>query len=158
MKIQALGYAVVTACMMLIASVESGYARDSSLAQRIDAEQLSNRASVSTNPLLKQSELTEIIDIQVLDADDGGSTIVLTTPSEEISQPFTIINGDTFTAEIENAVLSLPLGGDFRLETPADGFESVEVTQLSPDQVEVRVVSSAEILDSSVALDQQGQY
>ena len=58
---------------MLIASVESGYARDSSLAQRIDAEQLSNRASVSTNPLLKQSELTEIIDIQVLDADDGGT-------------------------------------------------------------------------------------
>lgn len=154
MKLRALGYAAVAACAMLVTRVEPSFARRTSSThstQRIETEQLATQAR---SLLTQQGEATPIVRIDILEV-DGGIEITLGTPSGELSRPFTTINGNTFTADIENAVLSLPEGGDFRVDSPVSGVDSIEGIQLGAQQVQIRVVASEAIQDASVSIDSQ---
>lgn len=166
MKLNALGYAIVTAYVMLVTGVRSADARNLVSTQRTEIEQITAQegAILAQQDLpqpdeaqqseAQQSEAIEIVRIDILEV-DGGIEIILETPSGELSRPFTIINGNTFTADIENAVLSLPEGSDFRLDSPISGIDSIEAMQLDVQQVQVRVVASETIQDANVSIDSQ---
>ncbi|MEG3882279.1 AMIN domain-containing protein, partial [Microcoleus sp. herbarium7] len=60
----------------------------------------------------------------------NGLEVILETPSGQVLQVETRIEGKSAIADIENAQLALPSGGEFRESNPDEGIASVTVTQL----------------------------
>jgi iron complex outermembrane receptor protein len=70
-----------------------------------------------------------------------GIEVVLETSSGVITKPITRIEGNTFVADVDNAVLALPGGAAFKADKPMIGVISITVVQLLDGQtVQVRVV------------------
>lgn len=70
----------------------------------------------------------------------GGVDVILETTDTTPLQTSTTVEGNTLTAAVENAVLALPGGGDFIAENPATGVLSVEVLQVTNNQIQVIIV------------------
>ncbi|WP_107666508.1 TonB-dependent siderophore receptor [Cyanothece sp. BG0011] len=71
---------------------------------------------------------------------DGGLEIILETPPGAEPAIFSGSFGTTFFAEISNAQLNLLTGGNFLQENPTEGVESIRVTQLPNNVVEITVI------------------
>ena len=102
------------------------------------AERSTNPDTGRTSQIVAQAEPIEIVDVQVVRFDDGVD-IVLQTSVGELSQPVTSISGNTFIADIANAVL---LESAFRSENPATGIALVEVVQLSKETVRLKITGT----------------
>ncbi|EAZ90635.1 TonB-dependent receptor [Crocosphaera chwakensis] len=71
---------------------------------------------------------------------DRGIEIILETPPGADPPIFSGSFGTTFFAEISDAQLNLLTGGNFLQENPAEGIESIRVTQLPNNVVEITVI------------------
>lgn len=100
------------------------------------------RYKTSASYLLTQENTTPGI-IQItgvrLQQTDNSLEVILETPRGELSQPKTTIDGNTLIADIQNAVLTLPDGGEFQVNNPLEGIVSITVTQLDDNNVQVRL-------------------
>lgn len=74
-----------------------------------------------------------------LEETETGLQVVLETAAGTLAAPTTTVAGNVLTADIPNAVLSLPEGEAFEVANPVVGIEQVSVTSLPGDQVRVTV-------------------
>lgn len=86
------------------------------------------------------AEITEITGVQV-NATETGLDLVLQTMGN-LETPTTSVVGNTLTAEIANAVLTLPEGKTFEQVNPVAGVAQVSVRSLPDSQVRVEVVGT----------------
>lgn len=70
---------------------------------------------------------------------EKGVEIILQTTQGKVLQPVTLVLGNTYIANIPNAVLALPQGGEFRQDNPAGGISRVAVTQATANSIRVAV-------------------
>ncbi|MDJ0658641.1 MAG: TonB-dependent siderophore receptor [Crocosphaera sp.] len=75
-----------------------------------------------------------------INSTDVGIEIILETPPGADPAIFSGSFGTTFFAEISNAQLNLLTGADFRQENPTEDIESITVTQLPNNVVEINVI------------------
>ena len=99
------------------------------------------RYKTSAAYLLTQENTTPAI-VQItgvrLQQTDNGLQVILETPQGDLSSPTTRTNGNTLIADIQNAVLNLPNGGEFQANNPVETIASITVTQLD-NKVIVRI-------------------
>lgn len=81
--------------------------------------------------------LVEITAVR-LNQTETGLEVVLETPQGEILQPVTLTLGNTYIANIPNAILALPQG-EFRADNPTSGITRVRVTQTTTNSIRVTV-------------------
>ncbi len=104
--------------------------------------QLSEFKRYKTNAayLLTQENTTPAI-IQItgvrLQQTNNGLEVILDSQGD-LSSPTTKTEGNTLIADIQNAVLSLPNGGEFQANNPGETIASITVTQLD-NKVIVRI-------------------
>ncbi len=84
------------------------------------------------------AEVTEITGVEV-NATETGLDLVLQTTGN-LETPATFVAGNTFTAEIANAVLALPEGETFERVNPVAGVAQIRVTNVPGGQVRVEIV------------------
>ncbi|PAX56517.1 TonB-dependent receptor domain-containing protein [Brunnivagina elsteri] len=114
--------------------------------------------STIAQDLLVQSEQTsennpvntQITAVKIKQTPDGVE-IILETPNGTLQVTDTINDGNTYIANINNAVLALPSGKGFRADKPADGIASITVTQIeSNNKVRVMVTGSSSLPNAQV--------
>lgn len=74
-----------------------------------------------------------------LEETETGLQVVLETAAGTLATPTTTVADNVLTADVSNAVLSLPEGEVFEAANPVVGIEQVSVTSLPGDQVRVTV-------------------
>lgn len=74
---------------------------------------------------------------------DGDRLAVTLATEGALATPETTAVGNAIVAEIDNAVLALPGGGDFEQFNPADGIALVQVTNLPNNRVRISVTGTA---------------
>lgn len=77
-----------------------------------------------------------------VESTEAGLSIVLETTDGRLAVPATTISGNSLTADIPNAVLSLPEGDAFQQVDPAVRINQVSVTSLPDDQVRVEIIGT----------------
>ncbi|MCJ8279890.1 MAG: AMIN domain-containing protein [Rivularia sp. ALOHA_DT_140] len=82
--------------------------------------------------------ITQITDVTTRQTSNG-LEIVLETNRGDLLLPTTEVNGNTFVANIKNAILNLSDGRDFQTNNPVEGISSISIKQLNNNQVQVRV-------------------
>jgi iron complex outermembrane receptor protein len=75
----------------------------------------------------------------------AGVVVILETANGTLPQPSPIVDGNTLTAILSNAVLELPERQEFRAEDPVNGIASIIVRQLNPTEVQISVVGTAAV-------------
>ncbi|MBE9062514.1 TonB-dependent receptor domain-containing protein [cf. Phormidesmis sp. LEGE 11477] len=161
MKIKAFGYTVAAICVLIAARAEATYGEESFVRFLVE-EPLEEPLSPLGLQLeqqfgqqfSQQPELTEITNILIVEYDDG-IDLLLEAPGGRLLAPFTAIDGNAFVADFDNTVLSLSTGENFWLESPATGVERIEVTQINPQQVQVRIVGSEVPPSTAISIDSQ---
>lgn len=123
------------------------------------------KPQTTVKDLLGQSEKNvqlSPVQIQItgvkLQSTKEGVEIILETPQGSLQITNTQTEGNTYIADIDNTILALPTGTEFRAENPTQGIASITVTQLpSSQRVRVTVTGvsgspNVEISSSSAAL------
>ncbi|WP_299402825.1 TonB-dependent siderophore receptor [Acaryochloris sp. IP29b_bin.148] len=92
-----------------------------------------------------------------LEETETGLQVVLETADGTLATPTTTVAGNVLTAEIPNAVLSLPEGEAFEAANPTVGIAQVSVTGLPGDQVQIAITGTdappiAEVTSSASGL------
>ena len=85
-----------------------------------------------------QGDVVQITGV-VANPTEKGVEIILQTTQGKVLQPVTLALGNTYIANIPNAVLALPQGGEFRQDNPASGISRVAVTQATANSIRVAV-------------------
>ncbi|MEM9503920.1 MAG: TonB-dependent receptor plug domain-containing protein, partial [Cyanobacteria bacterium P01_E01_bin.43] len=88
-----------------------------------------------------EASLVQIIGVR-LDETAAGLQIILETAEGELTAPTTTVSGNALIAEIPNAVLALPEGGEFQQFEPAGGIALVQITELPDDRVQVVITGT----------------
>ncbi|BAT56849.1 ferrichrome iron receptor (plasmid) [Nostoc sp. NIES-3756] len=151
-----------------IRSVGLALAVISSLVQPADAQtQAANLSSInsqkshSTNPaqlLVQRNDTTAIKVTGVkVTSTDKGIEVILESANPEALKPLNNNQGNSFIADIPNAVLVLPNGGNFTQDNPVPGIVSVSVIQADANTVRVTVTGEgslpiAELFDDDKSL------
>ncbi|MGI0485836.1 TonB-dependent siderophore receptor [Pantanalinema rosaneae CENA516] len=91
----------------------------------------------------QQRAVVQVTGIRV-NATDAGIQVILETDQDVILQPETRLEANTFIAEIDDAVLSLPDRQAFQSSNPAVGIQSITVTQGDNNRLQVRVIGETE--------------
>ncbi|MCC3434000.1 MAG: TonB-dependent siderophore receptor [Oscillatoriales cyanobacterium] len=91
-----------------------------------------------------------------LNAIASGLEVILETPEGQVLQATTRIEGKSAIADIENAQLVLPSGGEFRESNPDEGIASVTVTQLEGSRIRVSVTGIKAAPEASVVKSDRG--
>ncbi|WP_346293681.1 TonB-dependent siderophore receptor [Sphaerothrix gracilis] len=73
---------------------------------------------------------------------DGDRLELILEANGELATPETAVVGDAIVAEIPNALLALPDGGEFLQFDPAEGIVLVQVTSLPDNRVQVSVTGT----------------
>ncbi|MEH2468058.1 MAG: TonB-dependent siderophore receptor [Nostoc sp.] len=96
-------------------------------------------------PLLVQQPVSQVVKVTgvELNSTSTGIELILQTSLEEALKPVAKTEGNSFIADIPNAVLQLPDGKEFRSENPAKGIISVTVTALDASSIRVTVIGEA---------------
>jgi len=96
-------------------------------------------------PNLEQTSGNRVIPITGVEANltDKGVEVILQTTQGKVLQPVTLVLGKTYIANIPNAVLALPQGGEFRSYNPTSGITRVAVTQATVNSIRVTVTGEA---------------
>ena len=84
--------------------------------------------------------LTEITAIRVSETADGLELVL--EAAAPLAEPQTSVVGNALTAEIPNAVLSLPEGEVFEQFAPAEGLALVRVTELPDNRVQISITGT----------------
>lgn len=85
------------------------------------------------------TNVVEIVGIR-LEPSANELNVVLETSTESLTLPTFMVDGNTLTVDITNAVLALPDGQSFQAANPADGIADISAVQVSANQVRVSVV------------------
>ena len=102
--------------------------------------QMAAQETVAANPTEVAQALTQITGVTVSTA---GDRLELALEAEgELATPETAVVGDAIVAEIPNAVLALPEGGEFQQFNPAAGIALVQVTNLPDNRVQVSITGT----------------
>jgi iron complex outermembrane receptor protein len=104
--------------------------------------EVNNNISVPPRQREKQEDVIQIMGVAA-NPSDKGVEIILQTTQGKMLQPVTLASDRTYIADIPNAVLTLPQGGEFRQDNPAGGITSVTVTQATPNSIRVTVTGAA---------------
>lgn len=88
-----------------------------------------------------EASLVQVTGVQV-EATETGLSVLLETTNGTLTIPTTTVTGNSLTADIPNAVLSLPEGEAFEAANPAVGISQVNVTPIPGDQVRVDIVGT----------------
>jgi iron complex outermembrane recepter protein len=115
--------------------------------------------SASAAQLLVQGNdisVTKVTGVKV-NSTDKGIEVILESANAEALKTVNNNQGNSFIADIPNAVLALPEGKSFNLNNPAPGIVSVSVTQANASVIRVTVTGegglpSAELFDSDEGL------
>ena len=91
-----------------------------------------------------------------LNATANGLEVILETPSGQVLQATTRIEGKSAISDIENAQLALPSGGEFKASSPERGIASVTVTQLEGNRIQVSVTGIKAAPTSEVIKSERG--
>jgi type IV pilus assembly protein PilQ len=94
---------------------------------------------LAAEPVLAQ--ITQVTDVE-LNPIPGGISVILRTGTENSPQVFSTKKGKSSVADIVNAQLRLPKGGNFRQENPAPGIAVIEVKQLDTNNMQVTVTGT----------------
>ncbi|MEG3850376.1 TonB-dependent receptor [Microcoleus sp. herbarium19] len=86
----------------------------------------------------------------------SGLEVILETPSGQVLQAVTRIEGKSAIADIENAQLVLPSGGEFRASNPDGGIAEVTVIQLEGSRIRVSVTGVKAAPTSEVVKSDRG--
>ncbi|MEA5573507.1 TonB-dependent receptor domain-containing protein [Calothrix sp. UHCC 0171] len=114
--------------------------------------------STIAKDLLVQSEQTpennlantQITAVRLKETPDGVE-VILETPNGTLQVTDTINDGNTYIADINNAVLALPEGKEFRVDKPAEGIAAITVTQIeSNNKVRVMVTGTSSLPNAQV--------
>nr|WP_242044427.1 TonB-dependent siderophore receptor [Anabaena azotica] len=151
-----------------IRSVGLALAVISSLVQPADAQTqavklstINTQKSHSTNSaqLFVQSNDSSVIKVTgvKVTSTDKGIEVILESANPEALKPLNNNQGNSFIADIPNAVLALPNGGNFTQDNPAPGIVSVTVIQADANTVRVTVTGegglpTAELFDEDKSL------
>ncbi|BAY91141.1 MULTISPECIES: TonB-dependent siderophore receptor [unclassified Tolypothrix] len=128
-----------------IHSVGLALAVISSLVQPAHAGTQTANLSNSAVQLLVQNNnnlATKVTGVKVTSTDKG-IEVILESANIEALKPVSNNQGNSFIADIPNAVLALPTGGNFTQNNPAPGIVSVSVTQADSNTLRVTVVGAA---------------
>jgi iron complex outermembrane recepter protein len=98
-----------------------------------------------------ESGVVTITDV-MLNPTANGVEVLLTGDRTVTSLPLTQTEGNTLTAEVENAVLALPDGPAFEAGNPAPGISRVSVTQVEAQTVQVTVVGTVSVPTTTVSI------
>ncbi len=90
-------------------------------------------------PVLAQ--ITQVTDIEI-NPIQGGISVILKTGTKNNPQVSTTKKGKSLVADIVNAQLRLPKGGNFRQENPAPGIAVIEIKQLDTNNMQVTVTGT----------------
>lgn len=137
-----------------IRSVGLALAVISSLVQPADAQTqaaklstINSQKSHSINPaqlLVQRNDTTAIKVTGVkVTSTDKGIEVILESANPDALKPLSNNQGNSFIANIPNAVLVLPNGGNFTQDNPAPGIVSVSVIQADANTVRVTVTGEA---------------
>ncbi|MBW4622898.1 MAG: TonB-dependent siderophore receptor [Cyanosarcina radialis HA8281-LM2] len=88
---------------------------------------------------------------------EGTVRVILETSAELKQPPTQRSEGNTLVTELENAVLALPEGNRSTANQPGEGIKAIEVVQVTPATVQVRItgesaVPSVEVVPSATGL------
>ncbi len=90
------------------------------------------------------AQVIEVTGVRVIST-PSGVDVILETDSQTIPQVSTTSSDKTLVTDIFNSQLRLPNNEEFRQDKPAEGIESVTVTQLSPNTIRVTVTGTQQI-------------
>jgi len=121
---------------------------------RVEAiEQINTSASMLVQSPVPQaspaSEVVQVTGVQVNPTNKGVEVILQTTQGKAL-QPVTLTLGRSYIANVPNAVLALPQGGEFRQDNPASGITRVSVTQTAANSIRVTVTGEAGVPTSEL--------
>jgi len=102
-----------------------------------------------------KADVVRVTGVQ-LNPTDTGLEIVLETPSGTSPQILTTSSENSLIIEVLDAQLALPSGEDFRSVAPAEGINSVTVTQFDANNIRVTVTGEAGIPTAEVVPSSQG--
>jgi iron complex outermembrane recepter protein len=115
--------------------------------------------STGTAQLLVQGRdnLTTKVTGVKINPTDKGIEVILESANVEALKPVSSNQGNSFIADIPNAVLALPKGGNFTQNNPAPGIVSISVTQTNTNTLRVTVIGegglpNTELFDSDEGL------
>ena len=94
---------------------------------------------LAAQPVL--AKITQVTDIE-LNPIQGGTSVILKTDTKNSPQVFSTKKGKSLVANIVNAQLRLPKGGNFRQENPAPGIAVIEIQQLDTNNMQVTVTGT----------------
>ncbi|BAZ54108.1 ferrichrome iron receptor [Nostoc sp. NIES-4103] len=129
--------------------------------QTAEVSTIDSQKSRSTNAtqLLVQNSVTSVTKVTgiKINSTDKGIEVILETANAEALKPLNNNQGNSFIADIPNAVLALPNGANFTQNNPVPGIVSVSVTQADVNTVRVTVTGegglpTAELFDSDEGL------
>ncbi|MEG4391400.1 TonB-dependent receptor domain-containing protein [Microcoleus sp. BROC3] len=128
-----------------------------------------DRPSTSVEGLLQQSPSSFIVSdavrisqsvVQVtgvrLNPTGAGLEVILETEAGQLLQAVTRTEGKSAIADIENAQLALPSGGEFRAQNPNRGIAEVTVTQLEGSRIRVTVTGEKAAPPAQVVKSDRG--
>ena len=106
---------------------------------------LSTPHSHNLRQLLVQSNNSSVIKVTgvKVTSTDRGIEVILESANPEALKPANKNQNNSYIADIPNAVLELPNGGNFTQNNPAPGIVSITVTQINANTVRVTVVGEA---------------
>ena len=122
------------------------------LIEPVQGERLPSRYSPSITA--QTIDIIQIVDVQ-LNVTETGLEIVLITEAGTLSLPQTSIIENTLTAEIPNAVLTLPNQNEVQVFEPAEGIALVQVVNLSRDTVQVSIIGTESAPVANLATEAQ---
>jgi iron complex outermembrane recepter protein len=115
-----------------------------------------SKPSTRAADLLAQEVIATVVKITgvKLNSSKTGIEVVLEGNRAVSVPPITRTEGNTFVAEIENAVLALPEGLEFQAENPAAGIKSVSIIQLNETTIRVNVVGAEAVPVATVRVSE----
>ncbi|NEQ84019.1 MAG: TonB-dependent siderophore receptor [Moorea sp. SIO2I5] len=102
-----------------------------------------------------RAQVVQVTDVQLISTDTG-LEIVLETASGTSPEIFTTSSENSLIIEVLDAQLALPSGEDFRFVAPAEGINSVTVTQFNANNIRVTVTGETGIPQAEVVPSSQG--
>jgi iron complex outermembrane receptor protein len=109
----------------------------------------------SSQSAIAQAEVVDIRGIR-LNSTPTGLEVILETAEDATLPTSTSTEGNTWIADIPNAVLALPDGDEFRANNPAEGITSVTVTQRDASSVRVTVTGETGVPTAQVVPSEDG--
>jgi iron complex outermembrane recepter protein len=119
--------------------------RAANLLQPLISEASNAQPSIQASDLLAQETTTVKITGVKLNPSATSLEVILETATGVTFKPTTRTEDKTWIAEVDGAVLALPDGTAFEAANPADGIDSVRITQLDRQKIQIRVVGAETI-------------